>query len=140
MARRRGADFAVMSAAAGLMALGENAAMVVSALAGDIQAQLDLVDCEFTYGPPTGERPCVTRNGEVVRPSSPFPLGPAAELDLPVWLGTEVAGRYRLVLGPEEPDRDRLLVAVGLAEQAGAALAGARPDDPERRPFLRPVR
>ena len=37
----------------------------------------------------------------------------------------EVVGRYRMTLRPgPAPDRERLVAAVGIAEQAGAALAG----------------
>jgi K+-sensing histidine kinase KdpD len=128
IAARRAADFAVMSAAAGLMAFGEDADVVVRALAGELQSRLDLADCEFEYGPPSGARLCVSRDAQLVQLSEAAPVSSASEVDLPVWLGTSVVGRYRLTLSSSRPSRDRLLAAVGIAEQAGAALAGSHPD------------
>ncbi|HUE58362.1 MAG TPA: DUF4118 domain-containing protein [Acidimicrobiales bacterium] len=126
IADQRGEDFAVMSAAAGLVALGEDAAVVVRALAGELQSLLGLEDCEFEFGPPSGKRLCVSRDGTLVR------IGPEAdgdrEVDLPVWLGGEVVGCYRMTTGLVAPTKDRLAVALGIAEQAGAALAGCQPD------------
>jgi hypothetical protein len=127
MAARRGADFAVMTAAAGLMAVGEDAVLVVRALAGELQARLALADCEFEFGPPSGSAAYVSREGYVVQLGDPR-SAPITELDLPVWLGSDVVGHYRMVLESAVPSRDRLLAAVGIAEQAGAALAGCRPD------------
>ncbi len=138
MAARRGADFAVLSGAAGLMAFGEDAPVVVAALAGELVARVGLADCEFQPGPPTGERPCVSRDGTLVTLDLEPPRGQPREVDLPVWTGTEVIGRYRMTLSPgPPPSHDRLLTAVGIADQAGAALAGhldaGRPDGPRPR-------
>ena len=66
MARRRGEDFTVMSEAAQLMSFGDGADMVVAALAGELAARLALADCRFERGPPTGDRPCVARDGRLV--------------------------------------------------------------------------
>jgi hypothetical protein len=135
------ADFAVLSGAAGLMAFGEDAQVVVGALAGELVARLGLVDCEFAYGAPGGDRPCVARDGSLVQLDGELPTGPVTEIDLPVWTGTDVIGRYRMTLGPGPlPSPDRLLTAVGIAEQAGAALAGQRPDPPSGGPRLRRLR
>jgi hypothetical protein len=136
VAARRGEDFTVMASAARLVSLGEAAAVVVSALAGELVLRLDLRDCEFHYGPPAGDRPCITRDGRLVGTIGGRPV----ELDLPVWSGEEVRGFYRLILksaGPPPPDR--LLAAVGIGEQAGAALAGQL-TDPEPAPRPRRLR
>ena len=131
MATSRKADFAVMSGAARLMALGEEASMVVGALAGELVSRVGLADCEFEYGPPLGDRPCVARDGSLVYLGGPLPKPSVPELDLPVWAGTDVVGRYRLCLvSGAPPSSDRLLAAVGIAEQAGAALAADRPSLP----------
>ncbi|HEX6392375.1 MAG TPA: DUF4118 domain-containing protein [Acidimicrobiales bacterium] len=126
IADKRGEDFAVLSAAAGLIALGEEAAVVVRALAGELQELLHLEDCEFEFGPPSGKRLCVSREASLIA------LGPKVtatrDIDLPVWLGSEVVGRYRMTVSGDPPSRDRLAVALGLADQAGAALAGSQPD------------
>jgi hypothetical protein len=131
MADRRVEDFAVMSAAAGLMALGEDAAVVVRALAGELQRLLDLEDCEFEFGPLTGIRPYVSRDATLMAAGSmssrPVAAG-TTEADLPVWLNGQVVGYYRMAFSGLVPSRDRLAAAVGLAEQSGAALAGSKPD------------
>ena len=127
LAARRGEDFAIMSGAAQLMGFGEEATMVVAALGGELVARLGLADCQFEIGPLTGERPHVTREGVVVDGHGRPPTGRLAEVDLPVWAGGELVGRYRMTLRDgARPGRDRLVAAVGIAEQAGAALAGGR--------------
>jgi hypothetical protein len=98
--------------------------MVVEALAGELVSRLALNDCEFAHGPPPGDRPYVGRDGRVVPPESQPRAGTGGQIDLPVWAGSEVVGYYRLYLAPgPPPSPDRLLAAVGIAEQAGAALA-----------------
>ena len=142
MAATRGEDFAVISSAARLMAVGEDASMVVEALAGELVERLGLVDCEFRYGRPAGDRPFLARDGSLIDLGTPPPQTPVTEIDLPVWAGTDVVGRYRLSLGHGPlPSPDRLLAAVGIAEQAGAALAAsdlaasdASPSPPPSRP------
>jgi Domain of unknown function (DUF4118) len=124
IAARRGEDFTVLSGAARLMSFGEEPAMVVGSLAGELVTRVGLKDCEFRYGPPTGDRPCVARDGSLL-PGDSDTDADVTEIDLPVWAGTEVVGCYRLSLStPYPPAPDRLLAAVGIAEQAGAALAG----------------
>jgi Domain of unknown function (DUF4118) len=126
MATTRGEDFTVISSAARLMAVGEDASMVVEALAGELVTRLGLADCEFLYGPPTGDSPCIARDGSLIDLGPRVVQAPVTEIDLPVWAGAEVVGRYRLSLGQGPlPARDRLLAAVGIAEQAGAALAAS---------------
>lgn len=144
MATRRGEDFTVMSEAAQLMSFGDGADLVVAALAGELASRLALADCQFERGPPTGDRPCVARDGRLVdlgdglredgrRADLGDRLGdaPINAIDLPVWRGVEVVGRYRMTLRPgPPPDHERLVAAVGIAEQAGAALAGSWPRPP----------
>jgi hypothetical protein len=135
MAARQSKDFTVMSGAAQLMAFGEDAAMVVAALAGELTTRLGLVDCHFGYGAPIGDRPLVARDGQLVHPGQPQSSPSVEEIDLPVWVGSEVVGRFRLTLRAGVlPDRERLLAAVGIAEQAGAALAGRHDRTPTPTP------
>jgi hypothetical protein len=144
VAARRGEDFAVMSGAAQLMGFGQEAAVVVAALGGELVSRLGLADCRFEYGPLTGERPYVNRDGLLVdsgeRPREGLPAG----IDLPVWAGRRLAGHYLMTLrGDTLPDHDRLVAALGIAEQAGAALAGRVPElslAAARPRWLRPVR
>ncbi len=141
MAATRGEDFAVITSAARLMAVGEDVSMVVEALGGELVARVGLADCEFRYGPPTGDRPFLARDGSLIDLGTPLPHTPVTEIDLPVWAGTDVVGRYRLSLGQGPlPSPDRLLAAVGIAEQAGAALALAASDPSPPPPPSRPRR
>jgi Domain of unknown function (DUF4118) len=129
IATRREGDFTVMSSAARLMA--EDASMVVEALAGELVSRLGLVDCDFEHGPPVADRPYVTRDGSLVSFDGASSDCSLTEIDLPVWVGTEVAGRYRMQLSSgSPPSHDRLIAAVGIAEQAGAALAASPPFPP----------
>jgi len=132
-------DFTVMTGAARLMALGEDAAVVVGALAGELTARLGLQDCEFDREPPSGDHPCVTRDGSLIFPDDRRREPSAEEIDLPVWAGLEVVGCYRLSLASGVlPTADRLLTAVGIAEQAGAALVASRaPGPPPQSPTPR---
>lgn len=124
MAARREGDFTVMSSAARLMAVGEETSMVVGALAGELASRLGLADCDFEYGPLADDRPYVARDGSLVNFDPHSSDGPLVEIDLPVWAGTQAVGRYRMYLSSASPpSSDRLLAAVGIAEQAGAALA-----------------
>ena len=144
MADKRAEDFTVLSSAARLMAVGEDGPMVVEALAGELVSRLALNDCEFVHGLPPGDRPYIGRDGRVVPPDGRPRDQTAGQIDLPVWTGSEVAGYYRLYLaaGPP-PSPDRLLAAVGIAEQAGAALSAshaAPPTMPARPRRLRLLR
>jgi hypothetical protein len=130
MAASRAQDFTVLSTAARLMAVGEDGPMVVEALAGELVTRLGLSDCEFEHGPPLGDRSYVARDGSLVAPEG-LPRAIGGWVDLPVWVGTEVVGHFRLYLSPGPlPSSDRLLAAVGIAEQAGAALAVSHPAPP----------
>jgi Domain of unknown function (DUF4118) len=131
MATRRGEDFTVMTEAAQLMSFGDGADMVVAALAGELASRLGLADCRFERGPPAGDRPCVARDGRLVDLGERSRDQRITTIDLPVWTGIEVVGRYRMTLRPgPAPDHERLVAAVGIAEQAGAALAGSWPRPP----------
>jgi Domain of unknown function (DUF4118) len=134
MAAQRKEDFTVMTGAAHLMALGEDASTVVGALAGELVSSVGVADCEFRYGPPRGDCPYVGRDGSLLNLAGGGAEQSPAEIDLPVWAGSSVVGRYRLVMWDgDAPSPDRLLVAIGIAEQAGAALATA-PAEPTSKP------
>lgn len=115
-------DFTVMASAARLVAVGEEGGVVAGALAGELIARLDLLDCRFDPTTPDGQRPYITREAGI---AGVEPGQPVTELDLPVWAGDRAVAHYRLELkGGSVPSADRLQAAVGIAEQAGAALAG----------------
>ena len=158
VAARRGEDFTVMASAARLLAHGEDTGLVIGALAGELIGRLDLVDCRFVPVPPGGDRPWVTRDGQLApgvgagvaaagpggAPAGPGMAGEGRIVDLPVWSGDTAVGRFELEFGPgARPAADRLVTAIGIAEQAGAALAAtppARPLHPVRGRRLRVVR
>jgi hypothetical protein len=131
IAVRRGQDFTVMSGAAQLMAFGEDARMVVAALAGELITRLELADCHFEFGPPSEDRPRITRDGGVVGLHAGKSGAQIREIDLPVWAGKQVVGRFMMILRPGPlPGQEGLLAAVGIADQAGAALAGGASQTP----------
>jgi hypothetical protein len=128
MALRRGEDFAVMSGAAQLMGFGDDAPMIVGALAGELVTRLQLADCRFEYGPLTGDGPHVSRDGSLIDGDGQRPRGRPTAIDLPVWAGPRLAGFYHMTLKDGAwPAREGLVAAVGIAEQAGAALASISP-------------
>ncbi len=134
MAARRGEDFTVMSGAARMMAFGQDAPLVVGALAGELVSRLGLVDCEFQYGPPAGDHPCVTRDGILVAADGGGADAAITDVDLPVWSGTEVVGRYRMRLDCRRPP--------GPGPPAGRSgycrTSGRRSGRPPARRYARP--
>lgn len=123
---------AVVMEASGLVATGEERRLITAALGAELLRSLELQGCEFHAEPPDGRRPSVARNGALVGLVT-TPSGDAPEqIDLPVWSQGEVVGHYRLTVGRKRPTRDELRVALSLADQAGAAVAGQRsgPDLP----------
>ena len=87
-----------------------------------------------------GDRSYVARDGSFVAPEGQPRDAIGGRVDLPVWVGTEVVGHFRLYLSPGPPlSPDRLLAAVGIAEQAGAAFAGVKPCASKRHRAAAPV-
>lgn len=89
---------------------------------------LHLRGCRFEYGSLLGHRPRLERDGSLLaghRRWAVEALGmPASEVELRVFAGRYI-GRFLLDPVPgSTPSRQALLVAVTLADQAGAALAG----------------
>ena len=128
--RHRADALAVVMQASGLVATGEERQLVTEALAAELLAALELVACEFHAEPPSGTRPLVARDGRLVGLFSPAGKAETLRIDLPVWCQGDVVAHYRLALGPKRPTQQELRVALSLADQAGAALANARPDPP----------
>jgi Domain of unknown function (DUF4118) len=114
--------------AAGLLAMGEELVMVVQSVAGEISRLLGLADCTFETELPDPARSTLRRDGTLLRPRLPSPLAPASSAELPVWGQGELLGHFVLVFAPgPPPERDRLLVAVTLADQVGAAFMAQAP-------------
>lgn len=134
--------FALVTDAAGLVALGSEVGLVIEALATELSSGLSLRQCSFESGPPNGDVPFVGRDATIVRLDNASPGEPEDSLDLPVWSSGEIIGRFRMVLGPRTTlGVAQLQLAVGIADQAGAALHGLGPPSPDpRRAALRLVR
>ncbi len=130
--------FALVTDAAGLVATGGESGLVIEALGAELASGLALRAWSFEMGPPTGEVPFVGRDGTVVRLDGSPLAGSEGSLDLPVWSSGEIVGRFRMVLAPQSTlGTAQLQLAVGIADQAGAALhaqaPGSPPDQPRRR-------
>lgn len=145
--RRAEADadaFALVTDAAGLVATGSEVGLVIEALATELASGLSLSDCAFEPGPPEGDVAFVGRDATVVRLDGTAAAHHRDLLDLPVWSSGEIVGRFRMVLRPGTAlGPAQLQLAVGIADQAGAALHGQMPPGggrPRRGGGLRLVR
>jgi K+-sensing histidine kinase KdpD len=146
LARRDGTDaFSRVRDAAALVAEGGEPGLVLATVLEEIRRLLGLRDCWYEADPPPAVRE-VTRDGLVVsvpaRTRSAGRAGVATvapwdHVELPVWVQGQRLGGFRLVVTPGVPlDPQHLMVAVTLADQAGAALAGygsspRQTDDPQ---------
>ena len=123
------ADIERIYHAAERSAQGEPGRLVAEAVADELVRMLELRSCRFDEGPadpllPHLDHDGVVRWGEMSWGTSSLGL-PAKGVTLEVSGSGRALGSYTLVPTPGlEVDEDRLLVAVALAHQAGAALAG----------------
>ncbi len=132
---RRSDALAVVMEASGLVATGEEQRLITHAMSTELIRALDLVACELHSCPPNGTRPAVARDGNLIGLLGGDADQTAAQIDLPVWRQGEVVAHYRLTIGAKKPSRHELRVALSLADQAGAAMAGpAHPEPPPDRP------
>lgn len=109
------------------LASGEELVVMLSSVADELTHLLGLQACAYDADLGSDLQPRVERNGTVTG------AGPdAPEVSLPVWGQGHRLGRFLLRPTPGVPlGRHRLLVAVTLADQVGAALfAQAPPVDP----------
>lgn len=143
LGREEGRDLLLLLNAAGLVATGVEPVEVLGGIVADVRSALSATDCEFsTEALDVGHTVIATRDGEL---SEAAPERGAWRLALPVWAQGSVMGHLVAVGDGPFPPRDRLVLAIALADQAGAALAacGAMPlppDDPPLVPRLRLVR
>ena len=115
-------DFAEM------VAQGELAAHVVDRATGELRELLHLRECRYEPGVPAAHRTTVLSHGEVVHGGLLWGVSsmglPGSEIDLPVHHGGRTLGRFVLVPTPGWPvPLERMIVAVAIADQTGAALA-----------------
>lgn len=111
-----------------LAASGQDPQVVVAAAAAELQDLLALKGVRFTTHNPGGTTARLVPSGEVRVGNEIWPtddLGlPTRNIDLPVRSGGWLLGHFLLTPTPGRPiPHDRLLVAVAVADQVGAALA-----------------
>ncbi|MGH9062122.1 MAG: DUF4118 domain-containing protein, partial [Acidimicrobiales bacterium] len=105
------------------LASGEELVVMLSSVCEELTRLLGLRDCAYDAGPVGDRQTRVERDGTVTWP------GPdALEVSLPVWGQGHRLGQFVLHPTPGIPlGRHRLLVAVTLADQVGAALFAQAP-------------
>jgi K+-sensing histidine kinase KdpD len=111
-----------------MAALGEPAADVVERASNELIHLLHLRRCVFHPGTPEPNRTTVLSSGDVVHAGLRWGIStmglPGPEVDLLVHHGGRTLGRFALAPTPGWPvSQQRMIVAVAIAGQAGAALA-----------------
>lgn len=135
-ARSEAARLNSISGAASLLASGEELALVVEAVGGELKSLLGLRAWSFEVSAPDHTRARLRRNGEVVIPTEGR-LEPGAtpwgSVEMPVWGHRHVFGQFVMEFAPDAamPRRDDLVAAVALADQVGAAFMTQAPTPPE---------
>ncbi|MBD0690868.1 histidine kinase [Streptomyces sp. CBMA123] len=115
---------------AAVLARSKPAPAVVDHVRAELVDLLVLRACRFEDGSLLGHPPRLEHDGSIVVGRKPWPtedLGmPAEDVELRVFAHGRYVGRFMLTPVPGSiPDRQALLVAVTLADQAGAALETA---------------
>jgi K+-sensing histidine kinase KdpD len=133
-ASRRAGYLDGINDAARAVATGNSPPTLIDQITGSLIQLLSLVSCQFQYGVAGIGRPArLQHDGRVVVEGEPhdirsggLPAGMAIELL--VESGGRLQGRFLMQPDPAvRPTREQLLVAVALADQAGAALAASQP-------------
>lgn len=126
--------FTLVTEAAGLIATGSEASLVLGALTEELARILRLKDCRFRPGLPDGHLPCISRHGGIMHLSLVDAADVPRQVDLPVWWSGEIVGHFQLVLedGAPFPSPAGLRLAVNISDQAGAALTAL--GDPQTPP------
>ncbi len=111
-----------------LAASGQDPQVVLEAASDELRELLTLRSVRFTIDDRGGVAARLTPAGEVRVGSVTWPTDdvglPTQDVDLPVRSGGWVLGHFHLTPTPGKPvPSDRLLVAVAIADQVGAALA-----------------
>lgn len=113
------------------MATGAEPRLLVEQVCGQLSGLLGLSACRFQDGAAgIGSPPRLLRDGRVVFAGQTWDaalagLPPGQDTELLAEAGGLLQGRFLLTPGPGRPTLEQRLVAIGLADQAGAALAGA---------------
>jgi len=131
-ASRGRADVGRIHKAAELMAQGESSERLVAAVANELCDLLSLHECRFDPGPGDPLLPRVESDGSVRWGDLEWgtaTLGlPSKGVVLEVTGNGHPAGSFTLIPTAGEPiGRERLVVAIALADQVGATFSGAAP-------------
>jgi hypothetical protein len=131
-----------MRSVAELVASGEELVTVIGSVATGLIRLLDLTACTFESTESDPARPVLNRDGDLVRSKQPTAVAPAGEplrAELPVIVLGEPIGHFVLDFDVRHPPRrDRVLVAMTLADNVGAAFLAQAPPPvpPDRHPSL----
>jgi K+-sensing histidine kinase KdpD len=120
-----------------LAASGREPQVLITAAAAELRSLLSLRGCEFTPDNPGGVVARVNANGDVTLGQEKWStedLGlPTRRVDLPVRGNGWLLGHFMLTPTPgKSVPHDRLVVAVAIADQVGAALAFNQPTPASR--------
>ncbi len=133
-ASRRSGYLDGINDAARAVAAGDSPSALIGRIAASLTQLLSLRSCEFQYGVAGLGRPGrLEHDGQVIVDGQPCDvqaagLPAAAGTELLVESGGRLQGRFLMLPDPAaRPTREQLLVAVALADQAGAALAASYP-------------
>jgi K+-sensing histidine kinase KdpD len=132
-ASRRAGYLDGINDAARAVATGDSPSAVADRIAAGLIQLLSLRSCEFQYGMAGIGGPArLERDGTVTFDGEPYDL-PTGQwpsgvgLELLVESGGRLRGRFLMQPGKYLPAGEQLLVAIALADQAGAALAATYP-------------
>jgi K+-sensing histidine kinase KdpD len=132
-AGRRGGYLDGINAAARAVATGSSPQAVIDEVRGQLTGLLSLSQCRFQDGAAgIGHPPRLLRTGQVVTRGRVWDAGrqglpPGTDTELLAEAGGLLQGRFLLTPGPRVPlSLEQRLVAVALADQAAAALAGGQ--------------
>ena len=122
-----------ITAAARAAAVGAEPQQLISEACAGLTRLLGLSACRFQDSAAgIGSPPRLLRDGRVVTSAGQTwdtelaGLPPGQDTELLAEAGGLLQGRFLLTPGPGRPTPEQRLIAAGLADQAGAALAGAR--------------
>jgi len=129
LSNQRGSEVASLHAMTELLAEGESPEFVTMMAAGELRQLLHLRDCRYSRDVRETAATRVTPSGEVLIGSVPWATWkfglPTNEVDLAIRNGGRVLGHFHLTPTPVVPVSDEeLRVAVAIADQVGAAIAG----------------
>jgi hypothetical protein len=133
-ASRRAGYLEGINEAARAAATGAPITSFTDRIASSLTQLLSLRSCQFQYGVAgLGRPPRLNADGTVVLGTQPYDLtltslAAGTDIELLVESGGRLQGRFLMQPTPGVPlTREQLLVAVALADQAGAALASSYP-------------